>query len=231
MGLTSCGRHHWIWGERHQWSKCSIMAIWPGSRDSKILWVAWKSYQVCDQCDGRLYDSCDWQKVSGRILIFMVNVLVLEIPLDHCYCGALIRMHRVIDLTIPSIHATRRQLVILRSLIRAALLPQQVPHWPWDVGKYRRKVPLGDYFAKKKIVVVIMFVCGTHCCLLARRWFAVSIVVVLPMSMNLSLWLTRMMIALSAHDSGAYAISYDPEKQLLFTGGKRGEIGIYRMKS
>lgn len=31
--------------------------------------------------------------------------------------------------------------------------------------------------------------------------------------------------ALPGHESGAYAISYEPESQLLFSGGKRGEIG------
>lgn len=33
-------------------------------------------------------------------------------------------------------------------------------------------------------------------------------------------------LALPGHDGGAYAITYEPNSQLLFSGGKRGEIGI-----
>lgn len=33
------------------------------------------------------------------------------------------------------------------------------------------------------------------------------------------------MIALPGHDGGAYAITYEVNSQLLFSGGKRGEIG------
>lgn len=32
-------------------------------------------------------------------------------------------------------------------------------------------------------------------------------------------------LALPGHDGGAYAITYEPNSQLLFSGGKRGEIG------
>jgi hypothetical protein len=34
-------------------------------------------------------------------------------------------------------------------------------------------------------------------------------------------------IALPGHDGGAYAITYEPNSQLLFSGGKRGEIGNF----
>lgn len=34
-------------------------------------------------------------------------------------------------------------------------------------------------------------------------------------------------VALPGHESGAYAVVYEPENQLLFSGGKRGEIGSY----
>lgn len=34
-----------------------------------------------------------------------------------------------------------------------------------------------------------------------------------------------MALALPGHDGGAYAIAYEPNSQLLFSGGKRGEIG------
>lgn len=37
-----------------------------------------------------------------------------------------------------------------------------------------------------------------------------------------------MTIALPGHDGGAYAITYEPNSQLLFSGGKRGEIGKFK---
>ena len=35
-----------------------------------------------------------------------------------------------------------------------------------------------------------------------------------------------MWIALPGHEGGAYAITYEPNSQLLFSGGKRGEIVV-----
>lgn len=35
-----------------------------------------------------------------------------------------------------------------------------------------------------------------------------------------------MCIALPGHESGAYAITYEPNSQLLFSGGKKGEIVV-----
>ncbi|KAG1472233.1 hypothetical protein G6F56_001663 [Rhizopus delemar] len=49
---------------------------------------------------------------------------------------------------------------------------------------------------------------------------------------NVCLWDTllppskAMVCSLPGHESGAYAISYDPDTQLLFSGGKRGEIVV-----
>ena len=34
-------------------------------------------------------------------------------------------------------------------------------------------------------------------------------------------------LALPAHDGGAYAIAHESKNQLLFTGGKGGEIGMF----
>lgn len=37
--------------------------------------------------------------------------------------------------------------------------------------------------------------------------------------------LTDYLLAIPAHELGAYAVSYSSPSQLLFTGGKSGEIG------
>jgi WD40 repeat protein len=37
--------------------------------------------------------------------------------------------------------------------------------------------------------------------------------------------------AFPGHESGAYAISYEPNSQLLFSGGKKGEIGKAYVKT